>query len=149
MKITKIFPAGGHLAFQLEVVESNAPRTSRKLGRHFGARTYIFVKMKGASVNPLFGARYEMFWYGIVDRALEIAFPGQISRIDDAIWMVGRSQNGSAKKLVTGLETFERLFRIAITGVDPNENVVLIANNEGRLVADPALLVEKIVRDAS
>lgn len=121
MKLRKAYSTEGGLVFHLDVVAPDSRRGDTILNRQFGARAYVSLRMKCRHVNPLVGARYELFWCGIADRALQIAFPNQIKRIDDAIWLISRQGAGGAVKLLAGMETFERLFQIALSGVDPHE----------------------------
>jgi hypothetical protein len=121
MRIKKTFAAGAGLVFLLDVVAPDRSRSKRGTPSGFAARAYITLKIKNKNVNPLVGARYEAFWLGVVDRALQIAFPNQISRIDEAIWVVSRGAVDGPVRLMAGLQLFERIFQVAITGVDPYE----------------------------
>lgn len=116
MKIKKTFPVGGGLVFEFDVVipewkpSGSSPSSAR------GSRVYIVLKTRNKHENPLVGERYERFWCGVVDRALQIAFPNQVSWVDDEIWLVSRGASGNAVKLIEGLSTFDRVFSIAVSG---------------------------------
>ncbi|MBV1695054.1 MAG: hypothetical protein KGP27_11385 [Hyphomicrobiales bacterium] len=120
MKISREFGAGGGLILRFEMIASETLHRSQ-VPSIFRPRAYMRLSIRQKHASPLVGERYEKFWCDVADRALQIAFPQQLTRVDERVWIIGRRSSGDAVKLTEGLAVFERIFWIALIGVDPSD----------------------------